>query len=233
MIRRAVRAALGRGRAWVLDYAYAAGRQTSGLLRPADPAGYPDPAGPARPPVVLVPGVYERWQFLRPLADRLHGLGHPVHVVDRLRWNTAPVRASAEAVAAYLEEHDLRDVVVVAHSKGGLIGKYAMAHLDPGRRIDRMVAVATPFGGSVYARFFLVPSVRAFSPGDPTVRLLAEELRVNGRITSIWGEFDPHIPGGSRLEGATNVELPVQGHFRILASRELLAAVEEALSPPA
>ena len=251
MIGRAVRAAVGRGRAWVLDYAYALSHQASGLLRPVDPAGYRDPAGrrgpgddqtqgddrgPARslrPPVVLLPGVYERWQFMRPVADLLRDLGHPVHVVDRLRWNTAPVRTSAEHVAAYLQEHDLRDVLVVAHSKGGLIGKYAMVHLDPEQRIDRMVAVATPFGGSVYARFFLVPSVRAFSPGDRTLRLLAEELRVNGRITSIWAEFDPHIPGGSRLEGATNVELPVQGHFRILGSPELLEAVERAVTPPA
>ena len=65
------------------------------------------------------------------------------------------------------------------------------------------------------------------------LRLLAEELRVNGRITSIWAEFDPHIPGGSRLQGATNVELPVQGHFRILGSPELLEAVERAVTPPA
>lgn len=226
----------GRAWAWVLDYAYVVYWQAHGLVVREDPATYQDlPEAhrhPPRRPVLLLPGVYERWQFMRPVADLLHALGHPVHVVTRLRWNTAPVVASAELVAAYLEEHYLREVIVVAHSKGGLIGKYTMTHLDPEERIDRMVAVATPFGGSVYARLFLLPAVRAFSPSNRTLRLLGEELRVNHRITSIWGEFDPHIPGGSSLEGATNVELPVSGHFRILGQQELLDAVSGAVEAP-
>ncbi|HSP60697.1 MAG TPA: alpha/beta hydrolase [Ornithinimicrobium sp.] len=244
MIGRRVGWLAGRGWAWFLDYVYVVSRQAHALLRPLDPAAYREVDGDlgapvdgrpaaARPPVVLLPGVYERWQFLRPVADLLHGLGHPVHVVSALRWNTAPVAASAEQVAAYLQEHDLRDVVLVAHSKGGLIGKYAMTHLDPDGRIDRMVAVSTPFRGSVYARFFLLPAVRAFSPSDRTLLLLTEELKVNDRITSVWSEFDPHIPRGSHLEGATNVELPVRGHFRILGRPELLEAVARAVTPPA
>ncbi|MFK5584234.1 esterase/lipase family protein [Serinicoccus sp. LYQ131] len=224
----------GRLWAWVRDYAYVVFWQAHGLVVHQDPAVYQDLSGahlpPPRPPVLLLPGVYERWHLMRPVADLLHDLGHPVHVVTRLRWNTAPVVASAELIAAHLDKHDLRDVILVAHSKGGLIGKYAMTHLDPQERIERMVAISTPFGGSVYARLFLVPAVRAFSPSNRTLRLLGDELRVNHRITSIWSEFDPHIPGGSSLPGATNVELPVSGHFRILAQRELLEAVSLATS---
>src|SRR5690606_5039800 len=123
---------------------------------------------------------------------------------------------------------DLRDVLLVAHSKGGLIGKYAMLHEDPDGRIERMIAIATPFAGSVYARLFLVRAIRAFSPRDPTLRMLGEQLEVNRRITSVWGAFDPHIPGGSRLDGATNVPLRTSGHFRIIGQMELLDAVERA-----
>lgn len=216
------------GWSWLLDYAYVSRHQVGGLLTRDDPAGW---LAGDRQPVVLLPGVYERWQFLRPLARVLHDRGHPVHVVTDLRWNTAPVVASAAVVAAYLRDHDLRDVVLVAHSKGGLIGKYAMLHEDPEGRIARMVAVATPFGGSVYARLFWLRSVRAFSPRDPTLRALGEQLEVNRRITSIWGAFDPHVPGGSRLEGATNVPLRTSGHFRLLGRDELLDAVVEALTP--
>jgi triacylglycerol lipase len=218
---------------WLLDYVYVGFWQVHGVLVRSDPEAYLDPTHTGRP-VLLLPGVYERWQFLRPVADLLADCGHPVHVLTDLGWNTRSVAASAAVVGAYLRTSDLRDVLVVAHSKGGLIGKHAMLHDDPDGRIARMIAVATPFGGSVYARLFLIPSVRAFSPRDRTLRRLAEQLEVNARITSIWGAFDPHIPGGSRLEGATNVPLRTSGHFRILGQRELLDAVAAAAeeSPP-
>lgn len=215
------------GWAWLLDYGYVVRWQARGLLDRTDPADYRDPSATAAP-VLLLPGIYERWQFLRPVADLLRGSGHPVHVLTRLRWNTAPVDASARHVADYLQAHDLRQVLIVAHSKGGLIGKYAMLHHDPEGRIARMIAIATPFAGSRYARFFLSRSIRAFSPRDRTLLRLGEQLEVNARITSIWGAFDPHIPGGSRLEGATNVPLRTSGHFRVVGSPELLAAVRQA-----
>ena len=100
---------------WLLDYAYVGRWQVQGLFSPADETVYLAP-GAAGQPVVLLPGVYERWQFMRPVADLLQGLGHPVHVVARLRWNAAPLDASARLVADHLEQHDLRDVLVVAHS---------------------------------------------------------------------------------------------------------------------
>ncbi len=232
-----VAALLRRGWWWVLDYAYVTRWQLQGLARRGDATAYLQPVETSgvrapRPPVVLLPGVYERWEFMRPVADLLREQGHPVHVVTGLRWNTAAVPAGAAVVAAYLREQDLRDVLVVAHSKGGLIGKYVMLHEDPDGRVVRMIAVATPFAGSVYARLFLLPSIRAFSPRNRTLRALGEQLEVNRRITSVWGAFDPHIPGGSRLEGATNVPLRTSGHFRIIGQQELLDAVARAAGDP-
>jgi pimeloyl-ACP methyl ester carboxylesterase len=221
---------LARGWLWLLDYLYAGYWQARGMLQRSDPERYLDPAR-AGQPVLLLPGVYERWQFLRPLADALAERGHPIHVVPDLGWNTRTVAASADVVGRYLDERDLRDVLVVAHSKGGLIGKHAMLQ-DPHGRIDRMIAIATPFAGSVYARLFVVPSIRAFSPRDRTLRMLAGQLDVNARITSVWGAFDPHIPGGSRLDGATNVVLRTSGHFRILRRSELVDAVVAAARRP-
>lgn len=182
-----------------------------------------------RAPVLLLPGVYEPWTFLRPLAERLHRSGHPVHVVRALGRNARGIPASARIAQVYLDRLDLRGVVLVAHSKGGLIGKHMMLIDDKAGRIDRLIAIATPFGGSSYARYMLVPSLRAFRPGNRVMTMLLRERRVNARVTSLYGEFDTHIPAGCALEGATNVEFPVQGHFRILADERVLAAVDEAL----
>lgn len=179
-------------------------------------------AGDARP-VMLLPGVYETWHFLRALGDALSANGHPVHTVPALGFNRAPVPLSAERVAAELAALDLRGVALVAHSKGGLIGKQVLTGLDPDGRVDRLIAVATPFGGSAMARWTPWRTMRAFLPGDSVIRELAGAS--NARITSIYPRFDPNIPEGSRLEGATNIEIPVVGHFRVLDEPATIAAV--------
>lgn len=179
-------------------------------------------------PVVIVPGVFERWNFLRPIANRLAEAGHPVHVIPELGINAGPIPSAARRVNAFLAARDLRGVALVAHSKGGLIGKAAMLE-DADGRIDRLVAVATPFGGSRMAHLTLVPALRVFRPTHPVIRRLVAEREVNARITSIFPAFDPHIPEGSALDGGTNVRLDVVGHFRVLedpaATDAVLAAV--------
>ncbi|HWH97775.1 MAG TPA: alpha/beta hydrolase [Pseudolysinimonas sp.] len=183
----------------------------------------------ARRPVVLVPGVFERWNFLRPIANRLAEAGHPVYVIPELGMNAGPIPVAARRVTAFLAARDLRGVALVAHSKGGLIGKAAMLD-DTDGRIDRLVAVATPFSGSRMADLMVLPALRAFRPAHPVIRRLVGELEVNARITSIFPSFDPHIPEGSVVNGGTNVRLDVVGHFRVLeepaAIEAVLAAVE-------
>lgn len=207
------------------DYPNAIRMRGLGLAHPV-PARY---AEGDRRPVVILPGVYERWHFLRPIADRLAAAGHPVHVLRELGVNARPIPATAERVLDALDRLDLRGVALVAHSKGGLVGKAAMLE-DSGRRIDRLVAVATPFSGSRMADLTLVPSLRAFRPRHPVIRRLVAEREVNARITSIFPAFDPHIPEGSALDGGTNVRLDVVGHFRVLEDPAAIDAVLAAVS---
>jgi len=218
------------GRAWAADYAYVGFWQVNGFLFRRDPSEYlvPDPQAEAEGrPVVLIPGVYENWQFLRPLAQALSSWGHPVHTVAPLGFNRGRIDRMAELVRQYLVEQDLSRVIVVAHSKGGLIGKQLMLLPEGARRVDHMVAVNTPFSGSVYARFFLVPSIRAFSPRDKLLLRLQGSSDVNARITSVFSRFDPHIPGGSFLQGARNIRLDTMGHFRPIGDSRLLDVLKQ------
>lgn len=211
-----------RARWWVEDYAYAGYWQLRSAVSHAKPGDYRHGSGR---PVLVIPGIYENWQFMRPLIDALHTSGHPVHVVTLLRYNRRPVQEAARMVADYIAGHNLRDAAIVAHSKGGLIGKYAMLKLDTDLRIARMIAICSPFSGSRYARFAPARSLRAFAPNDVTTRLLARERRLNGRITSVFGRFDPLIPEGSVLPGARNIQLDVGGHFRIIGDRRTIRVV--------
>lgn len=218
---------LKRGWAWVLDYAYVGFWQARGFIFRGDALRQ---LSGDKAPVVLLPGIYEPWQFMHPVASHLHEKGHPVHAVTALGYNRGTVPAMAELVAQYLRERDLNDVVLVAHSKGGLIGKYVMTLPESAPRIRQLIAVNSPFSGSVYAMFALLPSLRAFSPRNRTLNALRANLAVNSRITSVYGTFDPHIPGGSELVGATNVQLDVMGHFRILGDERILGAIDAAIA---
>jgi hypothetical protein len=180
-------------------------------------------------PVVILPGIYESWHYLRPIAERLNAHGHPVHVIPALGLNSAPIPATAARVHAYLVDRGLHGVAIVAHSKGGIVGKHVMALDDREGRVDRLIAIASPFNGSAMARIAPNPALRAFLPGDPVIAGLAAERAVNARITSIYPSFDPHIPDGCVLEGARNVELPVVGHFRILLDPAVIDAVLDAV----
>ncbi|WP_125778341.1 esterase/lipase family protein [Antribacter gilvus] len=218
--RRSPGGLASRLRAWAADYAYATDQQVRHVVRRSPvPTGRGD-----RAPVVLLPGIYETWEFLSPVAAELARAGHPVHVVRGLGYNRRPVLEGADLTVAYLEETGLDGVVLVAHSKGGLIGKHVM--LSPvGERVAGMVAIATPFAGSRWARYLVGRALRSFEPNDPVLLALAGELLVNERITAVYPTFDPHIPETGHLVGATNIELPLSGHFRPLGDPVLVACV--------
>lgn len=283
-----------RGLWWAADYVYAARRQLAVLSFPWA-VGRPRPVpatwrrgDPQLPEVYLLPGVYEHWTFLRPLGDALARAGHRVRVVHGLGVNRRGIPATAERLAQLLGEEPAPPGgrVLVAHSKGGLIGKHLLvssgaaaraaieaatggdpaaaaatasapaatappataprataadppaadppsaARADDGRPLGvlGMVAVATPFGGSRLAGLFVIPSIRAFLPDDETILTLGRDTSVNGRIVSVFGPWDPHIPEGSALDGAANIAVPAAGHFRVLGSAATHRAVLDGIA---
>mgnify|MGYP000394969758 CR=1 FL=1 len=191
----------------------------------------PDPGTGLAAPVLLIPGVFETWHYLEAIGDRLTAEGHPVHFIERLGLNRHPIEETAALVREHLEELDLRDVVIVGHSKGGLIGKQLMTVEDRDERISRLIAINTPFPGAPLARY-AVSAWREFAPDRPVIRSLAQATEVNGRIVSIFSAFDQYIPGSSRLEGATNVKLPLVGHFRVLEDPLVLDEVARWAAEP-
>lgn len=210
---------------WVLDYCYVAYWTVRGIVRPGDPAQYAAGKYPQAAPIVLVPGVYESWQFMKPIADHMYEEGYAVHALTGLGYNTGKIPDMAQVVSEYITAHNLNQVVVIAHSKGGLIAKLAMMNGAAGARIKHIIALNTPFLGSKYAYLFLIPSVRTFAPRHKIIRMLAENHIANQHITSIYSQFDPHIPETSFLEGADNNALPMVGHFRPIGNAEVLRMI--------
>ncbi|WP_307794595.1 alpha/beta hydrolase [Leifsonia sp. TF02-11] len=208
------------------DWEYVLRHQVRAAFDRGEPGALVDDSGTGEP-VVLLPGIYETWRFLHPLARRLHAAGHPVHVVAALGDNRMSLQEAADRVQRHLLENHLGDVTIVAHSKGGLVARTLLARPETAARIRRVVAISTPFSGSVLAGWIPIPAVRALRPDGPDfARSATADVDVT-RVVSIWGWYDPHIPGGCALAGARNIEVPVGGHFRILGSPRVLALVDE------
>lgn len=141
-----------------------------------------------------------------------------MHYVETLGWNLRSIEQSTRRCLDILRSRELRGAVIVAHSKGGLIGKAVMA--EAGDAVAGMVTLATPFEGSNLGGWLQrLPLLSRsplgmFLPDSPELRVLAAERALNERIVSLAPAWDQVIPGGSRLDGATNVTLDVEGHFR-------------------
>jgi triacylglycerol lipase len=182
---------------------------------------YQNPPKPRRSAVVMIPGVYESWQFMKPLSVALYAHGYPVYVIEGLGYNTGKVPDMAEIVRQYLTTLDCQQFVLVTHSKGGLIGKYLLAEHNQDDRIKHMIALNTPFPGSKYALYVPMRSLRLFSPKDALLLSLQANKAINNQITSIYSAYDLQIPNSSYLEDATNVQIDSIGHWRIVANKKV------------
>lgn len=213
------------GWSWGLDYWYVARHQLLSHVLKSDARRYQRPVTATKPAIIMLPGIYETWHFMKPVIEVLHVSGYSVHVIERLGYNRGSIEEMAAVVTDYITASDVTECIIVAHSKGGLIGKYILLYHNQAVRIMGVVGLTVPFGGSRYARLFPLKAVRMLAPKAAILGALSLDQTFNKNIISIYGLFDPHIPGGSYLVGAANIQLPVRGHFRIMHDRRVHAAV--------
>ena len=239
-------------RSWLVDYGYMFRGTAAMLIYREPPAHYLGYRVAGKVPVILIPGILGKWGFMKKIGDKISLQGHPVYIVPELGYNIYSIPTSAKRLRSYIvhivprsghippkvekgaehvrrliEREGLQGAVLVAHSKGGLIGKYVLAHQNTDGRVLGMVAIATPFSGSAMAKLIPHDSFRELHTDSQIVHDLERHEAVNKRIISIIPEYDNHVwaAKGSFLEGAKNVEVPVHGHHKVLFSGHVQEAV--------
>ena len=220
--------------AWLKEFWPQAAKHLYAVLYRHAPAYYLGLTKDGKPPVVLLPGITNRWSSMKRFADHVAHAGYPVYVIDELGNNTQLVPDAASIVHEFIAKKDLHDVLLLAHSKGGLVGKYYLMRENADKRVRGLVSVASPYGGSRPARMFPQKGFREMRENSPILRELSTDTVVNGRIISIYPSYDTHIliDGSSRLEGAReNIEIQTGGHNSLLSNkaviRKTLAALDE------
>lgn len=213
-----------RRRVWLRDLLHAGGRQVSAVA-----GRRPRLARRTGVQVVLVPGVWEPWRYLAPLARHLEAAGHGVLVVPTLGYHRGTIEASAALVRARIAAAD-GTVVIVAHSKGGLVGKLVLLDWLAEPPTDRvevagLVAISTPWRGSRLARWVPWRSLLELRDDAPIVARLAARTSVDDRIVAIQPAWDPHVREPEPPAAAHVVPLAVEGHFGVLDAPETISAV--------
>ena len=178
--------------------------------------------------VILIAGLYERWHFLKPLGEKLHDAGYRVHVIEAIRLNRERIDIETEKLNSYLEDKQLVDVVIVSHSKGGMVGLNYLLDKEEGSRVKKLIAIAAPFSGSTIGRIIRFKAVRELLPHQEAIKRISSHKSIrNLNIISLYPNYDNHVwhAKGSLLEGATNVGHKVRGHHRVLFDDEVHSRV--------
>jgi triacylglycerol lipase len=174
------------------------GRFRPGAQPPAVRALFADDPLAAHVPVVLVHGLIDNRSIFTVMRRALRRRGF----VSVCTWNYSPLQRDVESAAEALGRHIERvcretgheRVHVVGHSLGGLVARYLVQRLGGDQRIDTLVTLGTPHGGSIWAHCLPTPLVRQLRPGSTLLRELAEPAPgCRTRITSVYSDLDQMV----------------------------------------
>ncbi|GEM_PF-934338 len=213
---------------WITDYAHLIKGATLMFLYRKPPSHYLNYILEGKVPVIILPGIFGTWSFLKPLGDKISLEGHPVYIVPKLGINISDIPSSAKRVRELIDEENFKNVVIIAHSKGGLIAKYMLAYDNKDNCIKGLVSIATPFSGSAMAELLPFSPLRELTHNSDVVKRLIGQVSVNKRIISISPSADNAVwsKEGSFLEGALdNITVSAKGHHKIIYEKRIVDEV--------
>jgi pimeloyl-ACP methyl ester carboxylesterase len=217
---------------WIIDYVHLAKSFTHSLIFRSPPEHYLGYIDSTKVPVVLVPGINSKWNFLKKIADGISKSGHPLYISKDLGYNRKDITTSAQLVREMIDKHNLHNVIILAHSKGGLIGKQMLLQCNEDHRIIKVIAIASPFLGSNLAQYVPDKALRELAPESAALQDQNTRFAVNKDIVSIYGLYDNHVwpTEHSILQGAENIKVETEGHHQILSNPKTAAIVREKIA---
>ncbi len=149
-------------------------------------------------PILLVHGMVDNRSVFTVLRRglRRRGFGRV------LTMNYSPVandvrataRVLAEEIEALVSETGYERLHVVGHSLGGLVARYYVQRLGGDERIDTLVTLGTPHGGTLPAYLLPAGLGRQLRPGSDLLTELAEPAPgCRTRFISYWSDLDQMV----------------------------------------
>jgi pimeloyl-ACP methyl ester carboxylesterase len=190
--------------------------------------------GKHEPPVLIVPGFVGPSVLLRPLAVflRLHDRHVKlVRTFPALDGVVNHAQRIADAVERLKAKTGAAQVDLVAHSMGGIAGRYYLLKMGGVANVRRFITIATPHKGTNWAGFVVLgQSMKDLKPGNPLLAELAAAEKIKGvrsiNIRAGWDQIVwPREHGMWGADHAHEHELPFAEHWAVQADPRLLALV--------
>jgi triacylglycerol lipase len=184
-------------------------------------------------PVLLVHGFAGTKSSWSLVAHTLSAQGLTVEAMSYPPPGTS-VEQLAERLVAEVERILRRTgadkVHLVGHSLGGVVIAQAIADRRLSGRVDTVITLGSPFGGSPWAGVLpFVEIVRALPPGSPVLRRVASAPMPAGvRWLSVTAALDIIVPGMRSVPSHAQVETIIfdgVGHLGMLLSRQVIGCI--------
>ena len=190
---------------------------------------------PARPAVLLVHGYMCNRAVWRGWLPRLSSTANVATL--NLEPVFGPIEGYAgriaQAVERLREASGAPQVTIVAHSMGGLATRaYLRSHGTSA--VCRVITVATPHYGTVFARLGLGCNARQMRPDSDFLRALNAAPEPVPFVCVAASDDNLIVPRASPLlSGWPSIRIERVGHLAMLNDARVLEAVMEAVSHPA
>lgn len=195
------------------------------------------PADPAKPPLLLIHGIYDNpssWAYLRPKLEQ-HGYRTTSFAYHSFFTPLEDIVKKLDAAIRELEtRHPGHKPVVIAHSLGGIIARLWLLNPRNEKRIQGIITIATPHSGSRLATMAPGKLVKQIAPlADVITQLNKESTPPHIPCVSLCSNTDEAVlPAASLLppEGWRLRLMEQTSHVGILFRRVTAKALLEELS---
>lgn len=180
--------------------------------------------------VILIQGFAESWYFLQHLGNYLNQKGYRIHTIPELNYNTQSTHQSVQIIEKYLDQRNLSQIILLSHSKGGVVAKSFLDTSDKSATVHRSFSIASPYQGTIWGYFHLF-SLHETIPGSKHVRQILHNTDHLHKIINIYPKWDNHVipQQNTVLPGAVNIEINIHGHTRVIHTRQTIEIIDQYL----
>lgn len=193
-------------------------------------------------PILLVHGIVDNHSIFTMMDRSLRRRGFSDLSSFDYSLLTKDVRQTAGDLAAAIERlctvSGYDRIHVIGHSLGGLISRYYVQRLGGDARVDTLVTLGTPHGGTVWARAGrVVPLINQLRPESDVIAELAEPAPgCRTRFVAFYSDLDHLIvpSRNARIEhpdlDAENVSVRRIGHLSMPHNSRIASEIASTLS---
>lgn len=179
--------------------------------------------------VILVPGFMDDHVFLTAIANALNAIGYKIHILKDFDTTFQSIQDLAQELVSFIQANNLDNIVLVAHSKGGIISRYVLEYYpEINLMIKKIFTISTPHQGTVFGKLNKF-HLDQLAPGSKIINDLNVQKDNLHKIVNIYPRVDNSIVPNKNLilAGAENHQVDIVGHTRILNSVECINIILE------